>query len=159
MKKPDLGQLVGILANLGVIAGIVFLSLQINQANRIATQQVRTELTARHFDLQKSVLENAELADLLFKLQSADTDLTPREQIQAQSYAALLLNIAATANVSVQSRFVTEATLQANMLLLRDLIRRSPGIKPYLREVMTRRGTARGESPFFDAMLDEMARL
>ena len=38
MKKINLGQLIGILANLGVIAGIVFLAFELEQS---AVQQPR----------------------------------------------------------------------------------------------------------------------
>ncbi len=35
MKKLDLGQSVGILANIGVIAGIVFLAVELRQNNEL----------------------------------------------------------------------------------------------------------------------------
>ncbi len=36
MKKIDLGQTISILANFGVIAGIVFLGLEIRQSTAVA---------------------------------------------------------------------------------------------------------------------------
>ncbi len=41
MKKLDLSQTIGILANLGVIAGIVFLAFEIRQNNDLLAQQSR----------------------------------------------------------------------------------------------------------------------
>lgn len=35
MKKIDLGQAVGILANIGVIAGIIFLVFELQQNNKL----------------------------------------------------------------------------------------------------------------------------
>ena len=35
MKKIDLGQAIGILANVGVIAGIVFLGMELRQNNEL----------------------------------------------------------------------------------------------------------------------------
>ena len=43
MKKIDVGQLVGILANLGVIAGIVFLAVEIQQNNEALAVQARLD--------------------------------------------------------------------------------------------------------------------
>jgi hypothetical protein len=48
MKKIDLGQMIGILANLGVTAGIVFLAFEIQQSNELLEAQARSDqLVAR----------------------------------------------------------------------------------------------------------------
>jgi hypothetical protein len=44
MKKIDLNQGVNTLANLGVIAGIVFLALEINQNSEMMRAQTRNEV-------------------------------------------------------------------------------------------------------------------
>ena len=41
MKNIDLGQTIGILANLGVIAGIVFLAVELQQNNKLLGAQAR----------------------------------------------------------------------------------------------------------------------
>jgi len=41
MKKIELGQTISILANLGVIAGIVFLGLELQQNNTLLNAQIR----------------------------------------------------------------------------------------------------------------------
>lgn len=41
MKKMDLGQTIGILANLGVVAGIVFLAVEIQQNNELLRTEAR----------------------------------------------------------------------------------------------------------------------
>ena len=41
MKKLDLGQTITILANIGVIAGIVFLGLEIRQNNELMAAEAR----------------------------------------------------------------------------------------------------------------------
>ena len=158
IKKFDLSQTISILANLGIIASIVFLALQINQATRVARLEARVELTARNFDLQKAILDNPAAADLLVKLREAEPELTPREEVLAQSYADLLLNVAVNANVAVQSGFLSEETVRGNVSVLRNLIRRSPGIKPFLADVLAQRAIRRGFSPMFDVLFDEMER-
>ena len=47
MKKLDLGQTVSILANLGVIAGIVFLGIEIRQNNYLLETQSISEIVGR----------------------------------------------------------------------------------------------------------------
>ena len=71
MKKMDLGQTVSILANVGVIAGIVFLAVEIrqNQAT-LEEQNTLTRLTSRdsgyeYFsNFRKLLLENPELHEI-----------------------------------------------------------------------------------------------
>ena len=46
MKKIDLGQTIGILANVGVIAGIVFLGFELQQNNRFLAAQARSDMRA-----------------------------------------------------------------------------------------------------------------
>ena len=45
MKKIALGQTIGILANVGVIAGIVFLALELRQNTDLMRAQSRTEMS------------------------------------------------------------------------------------------------------------------
>ena len=42
MKKIDLGQTIGILANIGVVAGTVFLAVELRQNNELLNSQERT---------------------------------------------------------------------------------------------------------------------
>ena len=42
LKKIDLGQTITILANLGVIAGIVFLAFELRQNNSLLETQIRS---------------------------------------------------------------------------------------------------------------------
>ena len=59
MKKLDLGQTISILANVGVLAGIVILIIEIDQNNDALTFQARTMLpTARSAEQQNFVQIN-----------------------------------------------------------------------------------------------------
>ena len=73
-----------LVANIGVLVGIIFLSLEINQSNRIAERDARSESVAQEFELQKSFIKNAEVSALMLKLSSGETDLTPLEEFQAE---------------------------------------------------------------------------
>ena len=46
MKKIDLGQILTILANIGVVAGIVILTIEIRDSNRQARSQFRPTIPA-----------------------------------------------------------------------------------------------------------------
>ena len=50
MKKIDLGQTIAILANLGVVAGIVFLGLELRQNNLYLQEEARNVLFQNRLD-------------------------------------------------------------------------------------------------------------
>ena len=86
MKKIDFSQTVGILANIGVIAGIVFLALELQQNNELlAAQARRDQLDARAVTFGL-VSQNTEMAVLSLKLRNRE-ELTPLEQHRFEAWA------------------------------------------------------------------------
>ena len=80
MKNIDLGQTIAVLANLGVIAGIVFLAFELQQNNELLAAQARA---VRHeFRLSDYLLpmNNRDLASALIKHRNGD-ELTEYEQL------------------------------------------------------------------------------
>ena len=65
MKKIDLGQAITIFANLGVIAGIVFLGLELRQNNELQTSQARENRLDRQIAIVDMGIENPGLLELL----------------------------------------------------------------------------------------------
>ena len=64
MKKIDLGQAISILANVGVIAGIVFLAFEMRQNNELLGIELRNSQRDRQLSMVDIVLNNSDL-DLL----------------------------------------------------------------------------------------------
>ncbi len=85
MKKIDIGQAIGILANVGVIAGIVFLAIEIRtstETNRIAIQQ---NLSGNWLLINSQIASDADLAALIEKAFSGE-ELQPVEARQFGAY-------------------------------------------------------------------------
>jgi hypothetical protein len=143
MKKIDVGQTIGVLANVGVILGIVFLSLQLNQANRIATNDARRDVTERTYNLEMSILQSPELVELLVKLKDPASVLTPEEEVRAGSYARVIMNMAATVGLSFEDGFLTDEGIRRNMRVQSAFLRRTPGIAPYLAQSLAEGGPPR----------------
>jgi len=61
MKKLDLGQALGILANLGVITGIVFLGIELRQNNELQQAQARVARTDSRQSAFRLLIENPDL--------------------------------------------------------------------------------------------------
>ena len=120
MKKFDLGQTISILANLGVIAGIVFLGLELQQNNELLEAESRYALADRAVGLSMTVAENRNLALALAKLMDGDS-LDTAEEIQLRSYAlAIFRNFEANFD-ELQAGNLSEAgLLDAHRGLMRN---------------------------------------
>ena len=81
MKKLDLGQTLGILANLGVIAGIVFLGVELRQNNELLVAQASFARFSIERERRERVMESPEYADLVIKSRS-DAPLSESEQLR-----------------------------------------------------------------------------
>ena len=80
MKKLDLGQTLGILANVGVLAGIVFLGIEIRDTNtqaRIATTQVVVEQLA---GWKEMIAADGELSEIFARGMAEFSQLSSLEQ-------------------------------------------------------------------------------
>ena len=67
MKKIDLGQTIGIFANVGVIAGIIFLAIELRQNNQLLqAEAIGTALETR-IERQDIQLNNPHLVALIVK--------------------------------------------------------------------------------------------
>jgi hypothetical protein len=73
LKKIDLGQTVGLLANAGVIAGILLVSYELNQNREITQAQTRNSITETVVNLQLAVATNNELQEAGQKMITGET--------------------------------------------------------------------------------------
>ena len=79
MKKIDLGQIVTIFANIGVIVGIAFLAVEINQGNRLARLQMRNDIAETTVALSFNGV-STDIARLIVRARDLGS-LTPEEQV------------------------------------------------------------------------------
>ncbi len=68
MKKIELGQTVSILANAGVIAGILFLVFELRQNNDLLRSEARSNLDANRVSMQQNIVEDSGgIAELMYR--------------------------------------------------------------------------------------------
>ena len=85
MKKIDLGQLLSILANVGVIVGIAFLAFELRQNNALLGAQARTARASIPIDASNITVGTPELWRALMKDRSGH-DLTAGEEFLLQEW-------------------------------------------------------------------------
>ena len=91
MKKINLGQTISILANLGVIAGIIFLAIEIRQNNQFLSAEAIGTVFENRLNRQDNVINNERYAALLAK-RDRNEPLTGAELItmEASSYRGFI---------------------------------------------------------------------
>jgi hypothetical protein len=125
MKKVSLGQTISILANLGVIAGIVFLAIELRQNNELLGMEIRTNSQNRVAGVTDLLLANPHLIELLHQDPGS---LTPTEHD-----ALVLLGIRNLSNFEIAYEDARRG-LTDEALLLRRL--RSIWYRPHLNYAM-----------------------
>jgi hypothetical protein len=140
MNFDNLNKWLTLIANIGVLAGIIFLSLEIDQSNRIAVREARSELLTDRNETNRSAFENPEIAGLMVKLRTSDAELTEIEEYRAYSFAMLQLTQAISLNASYEEGFLSDEILARNLGGARNVIRNIPGIAPYLRQAIEQLG-------------------
>ena len=91
MKKIDLGQTISILANIGVIAGIIFLGVELHQNNEMLGAEARQSRIDRALN-GRNFFGNSEVATAIAKIQNGE-DPTPAEQVQVRAYVMSYLQL------------------------------------------------------------------
>ena len=85
MKKIDLGQTLNTLANAGVIAGIVFLAVELNQNNELLELEAKTTLTEYLQNGWDRISTDPEMADLFIKDRNGE-ELTESEEFRLNAF-------------------------------------------------------------------------
>ena len=86
MKKPDLGQAIQILANVGVIAGIVFLGFELRQNNEQLSAQARYNYYAGRAEFQRSLAFDPAVSQLILS-RAAGAELSPQDRFRLERLA------------------------------------------------------------------------
>ena len=82
MKISAINEGVSLIANIGVIASIVFLGLEMQQNTAMMQSQTRNSIVENQLELYELAIENAELHDIVDRLNSnLDVELAEIRQI------------------------------------------------------------------------------
>ena len=160
MKKIDFGQTLGVLANLAVVAGIVFLGVQIREERDYAIVENTTIVGHGMADWMSSVAQDPDRADIMFRGSADFQSLDPLEQFEFDLLMRSWImriemgRFAQGRNVSPQgSGPGGESTvLTGNLIRFFD----SPGTRQWW-ESADRRGIPKGAVAYIDNYLSQSA--
>ncbi len=86
MRKFDLAQIITILANVGVVIGLVFLTLEIRQNNAQMRTQGAYSIYQSVETLNQAIYSDDEFADLVHRGEKSFKDLDPVEQSRLATF-------------------------------------------------------------------------
>jgi len=93
LKKLDVGQTIGVVANLGVIAGIVFLALELRQNNSLLTAQTAHALLSTKLEYRARIIDNTNGFAEIQQKQRSGGQLDPVESARLYIFAHDLLDV------------------------------------------------------------------
>ncbi len=131
MKKLDLGQTIGILANLGVIAGIVFLAFEIRGATRATQAETLQTASALDQEFLLHVSSDLDISQLWITYITAPETLSAEEKIQGGwLFAAIIRRLE---NVYIQNQLgaLSEESWKSRQALFVGMAT-SPGYSTFL---------------------------
>jgi hypothetical protein len=134
LRNVNAGQLISTLANVGVIVGLIFLILEIRQANRIA--KATTEIGTRSLISETNEAHYAVpgFPELLVKLKNKNAELSEVELIRANGYFYRLANAWQATVVAYNNDMVPLASYAAIEDDIRSMLTSYPAMAPILRK-------------------------
>jgi hypothetical protein len=86
MKKIELGQAITVLANVGVIVGIAFLAIELQQNTNVLESQMRFTQNERETEVIEELFRNPDLISAYIKYENGE-ELSRYEDLVLSSYA------------------------------------------------------------------------
>ncbi|HJO12504.1 MAG: hypothetical protein QGG67_02420 [Gammaproteobacteria bacterium] len=139
MNKDNFSHWLSLVANFGVIVGIVFLTLEINQTNLIAMVSAEYEFRNSGALINESIYTNPELAAFVYHINNTEQEeFTEVEHQRAYALALRLLNLWLGAESAYRSGIASEM-IYNNILddIRNGNIDTSPAMRKIWRELIS----------------------
>ncbi len=134
MKRIDTGKTLTVLANFGVIVGIVFLAFEMRQSNLIAIATAEIAARESYAALNESIYGNAEISEILFKSRKDDAVFSGPQIEMVGSYVARLFNTWNAIERAYANGMVSESTFGVAKDDIKWVIDTYPSLRPYFQD-------------------------
>jgi len=152
MKNENLNNWISLVANIGVLVGIVFVSVELSQSNRIGTNSAENELSAKWSDLSDMQISSSEL---FVKLQNSD-ELTKKEAIEASGVGAKFIAYWASVESTYRNGLIEDYVYEIYVNGIRETFSRYPGLHPVFARTRESANYQKGLSRTMDVQLEEL---
>jgi len=135
-SKISLDRLLSIFANFGVLVGILFLIMEIQQANRIATTAAEIEIRSLFSGVNEAAYAVPGMDALLVKAHSPNEVLTPEETIRFRGYVLRLTNTWLALEIAYTNQLLPGDTYSVIEDDVRGFIQRNPLSIPIFQGIL-----------------------
>jgi len=140
LKLDKLDNWLGVFANFGVMIGLIFLVVELDQSNRIAERDSRMVNARSIFDISQLQLEMPGIIELRTKLHDPKTKLNPLEKEQAELLASAYLSVWGNLVIQQSTDLLPEGSLRFGMSDIDSTIDNLPGLAPFIEKWFLDRG-------------------
>ena len=141
MKTEKLERWISLTANLAVLVGIIFLALEIQQSNRIASVSMELGIRQNFISIQEYILVNDDVAGLLAKARDPDAKFSPTEDEKIWAFIYAHLNQWISVELSYRQGLASEFTFQQVREDIASVLPYTPSMSPYWREAVSEFGS------------------
>ena len=134
MNTDQLNKWLTLAANLGVIAGIIFLAMEINQSNRVAIAANDIALRQSFATLNESIYGNRELMELLVKARETDAEFSNVEWEILLTYVARQFNTWGSYERAYLAGLTSEDAMEGTLDDVRRMVQGFPGLRNAYRD-------------------------
>ena len=134
MKKIDLGQSIGTLANLGALVGLLLLAYELHQNRELTRAQIRHELAIAIVEHQDLGSNNIQLASVVRRGYSQE-ELTPDERTQFNFHNNAVFRYWEDVHYQYRQGLYDATEFEKQRAAWVDSLSRNPGLVAYWCEV------------------------
>jgi hypothetical protein len=136
IDSERLNQRLNLIGNIAVIAGIVFLAVELQQSNQIARASIEMEVKSNFAVINQSIYSDPALAELLEKCVVPDPTLTRVERRQLSAFVFQLVNNWLAIEEAFANSMVTQATYDSVEDNVRFILMTFPGMSSFIQEML-----------------------
>ena len=136
MEIDRLNKWLTLVANLGVLAGLLFLAFEIRQSNRIAIASNELEVRNSYTEHNRSVYTNRDLVELFAKMQDPSSELTEVEAATVYWFALNSSNIWTAVETGYKNGVLPRSTFNEVEDDIRAQVKYWPAYRPILRDLL-----------------------
>jgi hypothetical protein len=155
MSLASMNERLTLLAHFGVLAGLIVLIMEINQANRIATYSAENLRRTQNMEMNSQAFENPEI---IVKLRIRNSELNEAEYVQALFMARQQMNTWVDAEAAYLNGLLSEKTYAEVFRDIDVVVDEMPGLVPSFRYVIEAYGSAEMGLATIDHLIEALDR-
>ncbi len=137
MNTEKINKWLTLLANIGVLIGIIFLAVEVRQSNRIAIAATEISVRDQFRTNNEVVLANDAVAALLVKAADIDAEFSAVETEKLYAYLYAHMNIWMSIEIAYEYGMLPRTTFEVSLADISGVLRGYPALRPLARDTMS----------------------